>query len=111
MFGGMFGCMFGCMIGCLCVMYVGFVWVASSYFSAALSAVLCRCRQFVPLQIVQARPEEGGRGGRERGSLEAAGREIGAAWSVNINQSSKLKASDRRTQSGGNGDTDNAAAR
>lgn len=47
----------------------------------------------------------------ERGSLGAAGGEIGAAWSVNINQSSKLKASDRRTQSGGNGDTDDAAAR
>lgn len=47
----------------------------------------------------------------ERDSLGAAGGGIGAAWSVNINQSSKLKASDRRTQSGGNGDTDDAAAR
>lgn len=62
------------MIGCLCVMYVGFVWVASSYFSAALSAVLCRCRQFVPLQIVsRERERESGRVEVERVGSERGG--------------------------------------
>lgn len=88
---------------CVCVGgCIGFVCVVSSYFSALLSAVLCRCRQFVPAPIAaQARQrerEEEKESERESGK-ERVSNEGASDGGLNINQSSKLRASDRHTKS------------